>query len=88
MSNLESHNLNTLLETLKKQDWWLIECHLQYAESLKNLGYVFLSRDIMGQTWYFAVHCNYETDFRQGSYDLIPDWAIRSVPYEVYTKYK
>jgi hypothetical protein len=87
--NKEPDNLVTIQETLKKCDWWLEGSYLLYAQSLKELGYRFLTKDFRGQTLYYAVHPDYESYFKQEVtpyFYMMPDWAIRSIPYEVYIK--
>jgi hypothetical protein len=63
--------------------------NIQYAECLRKHGYQFTYACGSGgdtDHYYYAVHYSYYQEFKNNGVANIPDWAIRSIPYEVYIK--
>jgi hypothetical protein len=58
----------------------------QYVECLKKNGFIFLTEGIRNETYYFAVHHSYHEEFKGKETNLIPDWAIKQIPRDVFLR--
>lgn len=79
-------NIEEIQKNLDFCVWSIDNAYCQYAEYLKKYNYTFITREIKNEIYYFAVHHSYREEFRWRESHLIPDWAIKQIPRDVFLK--